>query len=366
MTDSLRSTLEAAVASQEKLDASAPAPAPAPAVESPAPAPAPAAEAAPVEKSGETTTVSDNPGGPTSATPPKTEQNPAEKGKESHATENQSSDSGADRAPQSWKPGAKAKWATTDPEIRAEIQRREREVTKVLSDSATSRRFAQSFNEAVAPFVQRLQSANVHPLKAFQSLMHIDATMATADPVTKAKMAAQWLLSYQVDLQALDAALSGNEVDSPDARIERLLSQKLAPVQEFISGQRQREQQIEQQSLADSEASVAAMAADTDKYPDFELVREDMADLIEINSKRGVSLSLEQAYTRAVAMNPDAQAAVASRSKQAQAQKANAAAQRSLGASLSVSGAPSVVKTDVPATDLRGTLEAAVAAQLGR
>lgn len=369
MTDaSLRSTLEASVASVEKQVASeAPAPAPAPAP-SPAPAPAPEAKVSGQESSpyGENKGVSDNPSGGESATSPKIEQNSGEKGKEPDAKVQEQSDSGADRAPQSWKAGAKAKWAATDPEIRAEVQRREREVTKVLSDSAASRRFAQEFREVAGLFEQRLRSANVHPLKAFQSLMHIDQTMATSTPVERAKMAAQWLQSYQVDFQLLDQALSGAEIVSPDDRVERLLAQKLAPVEEFIQGQRTQAQRSEQQMAQESQTAVEAMANDDVKYPDFELVREDMADIIEINSRRGISLSLEQAYTKAVAMNPDASAAAAARSKQAQASKANEAAQRSLGASLSVSGNPSTLKTSVPAADLRGTLEAAVAAHAGR
>lgn len=371
----LRSTLEAAVASAEKQSASAPAPAPSPApapapVEAPAPAPAPApAEAGSGQESspyGENKGVSDNPSGGESATPPKIEQNSGEKGKEPNAQESQSSDPGAERAPQSWKAGSKAKWASIDPEVRLEIQRREREITKTLSDSAASRRFATEFRETVNPFKERLQGANVHPLQAVKSLLHIDQTMATSTPVERAKMAAAWLQSYQVDFQLLDQALSGAAIEDPNARVTQLLERELAPVRQFIQGQTQREQQMEQREAEQAQSSIEAMANDNVKYPDFDLVREDMADIIEINQRRGVPLTLDQAYTKAVAMNDDAKAAAAQRSKQNQAQQANGQAQRSMNASLSVSGNPAALRTNIPATDLRGTLEAAVAAHSGR
>jgi hypothetical protein len=107
------------------------------------------------------------------------------------------------------------------------------------------------------------------------------------------------------------------------------------------------------------------------KYPHFADLREDMADLIEISAKRGVYLSLDQAYSRAIAMNPDVSQQLAAQrdteAKKAAAQTANARAQRALNASKSVGGAPTGAPSgSSPATDRRATIAAAFDAAGGR
>lgn len=378
MADDLRSTLEAAVATVEKQQTAAPAPAPAPspAPAPAAPAPAPAADKTAAllrpkegenadpyaEKQGESGKTS----GSESTDPAKIEQNPGDNQQEGKNDE-ESAEERTSRAPQSWKPGPKAKWAALDPEVRAEVVRRERDVTKALAETTQARKFASTFQEVIKPFVPRFQQAGVHPMRAIQSLLHIDQVMSSASVADRAKYAAKWLKDYQVDINALDAALAGEDPSTaaPEAVIDRMLAQRLAPVEEFINSSKQERERQVQADFERQQAAVEAMATDP-KFPDFDLVREDMADIIEINLKRGVALTAEQAYTRAVAMNPDAQAAVTARSKQAQANKANESAQRALGASLSVSGNPSTMRTNVPPTDLRGTIEAAFQAVQGR
>ena len=59
--------------------------------------------------------------------------------KEETAEPVEAKSSPTDRAPQSWKPAEKAKWATIDPDVKQEIYRREREVTKTLSETAAAR-----------------------------------------------------------------------------------------------------------------------------------------------------------------------------------------------------------------------------------
>jgi hypothetical protein len=107
------------------------------------------------------------------------------------------------------------------------------------------------------------------------------------------------------------------------------------------------------------------------KYPHFDTLREDMADVIDIASKRGVKLSLEQAYSRAAAMNPEVSQLVANQqnqaAKQTAAQVANARAQRALAASSSVNGAPNSLPTGAPSgNDRRAAIAAAFESFEGR
>jgi hypothetical protein len=152
--------------------------------------------------------------------------------------------------------------------------------------------------------------------------------------------------------------------------VDQLLQQRLAPLQQFITQQQQRDQQAAQQRDQAAVQTIEQMAADP-KYPYFSDLRQDMADLIDIASKRGHALTLDQAYTRAMAMNPEvsklvtAQQSTAARSAAAVA--ANARAQRALAASSSVNGSPSSTPSGAPiGSDRRAAISAAMDAVEGR
>jgi hypothetical protein len=140
----------------------------------------------------------------------------------------------------------------------------------------------------------------------------------------------------------------------------------MAPLQEFVQTAQQRRQQAERQEYNAQAQHIQQMAQDDVNFPHMALVASDMADVMELNARRQVYLTPEQAYARAVAMNPEAQAAEQGRAGQQRAQVAHDAATRSLGASLSVSGSPAGLKQKVAPDDLRGTIEAAWAAANGR
>lgn len=371
MTDDLRSTIEAAVATADKAAAASPSPAPATApAPAAAPASAPAASTMLETKAGEYKPEGSEkpedsgtkPAGVDTGAEPNSEQNSAEKpeGEKKPAVPTH-------KPPQSWKPGAKAKWETIDPEVRQDIVRRERDVERTLSETARERKFAKDFQEAVRPFAPRFQAAGVNPIQAVRSLMHVDQVLSSAPMAQRATVMAKMIKDYGIDISVLDSALAGENVSETDPRsvVEQMVEQRLRPFQEHLQTQQQLAQQRQQQMMEQSAQAVAEMEGNP-KYPYFDMVRQDMADYIEVQEKKGVPVTLEQAYNRAVAMNDDAQAALQEAAKQSKAQQANASAQRALGASLSVGGNPASLRTTVPATDLRGTLEAAIAAHSGR
>ena len=51
-----------------------------------------------------------------------------------------------DNAPKSWKAGAREKWASLDPEMRAEVHRRERESARAIQESAPIKKFTPNFS----------------------------------------------------------------------------------------------------------------------------------------------------------------------------------------------------------------------------
>jgi len=272
-----------------------------------------------------------------------------------------------DNAPKSWKASTRQKWAALDPEVRAEVHRRERETTRAINEAGPVKQFAQQFQQVIQPHAERYRQTNMSPLQVVSNLMAADALLATAAMPQRAKFMAKLISDYGIDIRALDSALAGEEPQArPLDQVEAIINQKLAPIQEFVQTTQQGRQQAMQREYSQQEQVINAMAEDTRNFPYFDLVALEMADIMEVASRRQIYLSPQEAYKRAVAMNPDAQAAEQGRTGQQRAQAAHDAATRSLGASLSVSGSPAGLKQKVAPDDLRSTIEAAWAAHQGR
>jgi tetratricopeptide (TPR) repeat protein len=277
----------------------------------------------------------------------------------------------AEKAPQAWKPAQKAKWDKLDPDIRQEVLRREREITQGLNVSAQARQLADKFTQTVQPYMARIQSYNVEPLHAINELLKADHFLSTAPKVTRAQFMAKLISDYDIDLVELDGALSGKgPADPVESRVEQMLAQRLAPIQQYLTNQQQAEQFRQQQIGQQLEQTVETMAQDP-KYPYFEQVRESMADIVELLANRGQHITLIEAYNRAIAMDPSVSQEIATRTaseaRATQAAKQNSRAQRALQASVSVGGNPGGLINGSPSTtDRRATIAAAFDQTEGR
>lgn len=266
-----------------------------------------------------------------------------------------------DRAPASWKKDAKGEWNALPLQARQEIHRREMEVQRVLNETAPIRQEVQQFRETVTPFMARIQSLGVTPHQAVGELLKADYLLATGTQSQKAMFIDKLVQDYGVDIKELDAAIAkrlggGGQQQSQQQQgfdpnqisqlVQQQLNQALAPIYQ----QRQQEQQ---QIVQQAEMTIEQMALDP-KYPHFESVRQDMADLMEINARRGIYISVQEAYNKATGMNPELSA-------MQQATQLNQRAQRAAAAAASVSGSPVGGGTQSHASEgnLRADLEAA-------
>lgn len=276
-----------------------------------------------------------------------------------------------DKAPQSWRAPQRAQWDKLPADVRQEIMRRERDTTRVLGETAQARSFVNQYQQTIQPYQGRLAAMGINPMVAVQELLKADYLLATGGKSAKAQMIAKIVKDYDVDIRELDSALAGAAPADPvAATVEQMLRQQLAPFQQYIQNQEHQRQQQEQMTSAEISQSIEQMSADP-KYPHFQELREDMADVIDLAAKRGVYLSLPEAYTRAVAMNPEVSKQVsaqqAAEAKKAADLAANAKAQRALGASVSVGGSPGGVPSGASgASDRRATIAAAFDSLSGR
>lgn len=347
--DTLRSDLEAAVAAEEK---SNPSPVPAP-VQPAAPAAPPAAEEHTAGDSSQPQPPPKQPDGQPATPPNGDAQQPQ-----------------VEPAPQAWKAPLKAKWSSLDPDVRQEITRREREILREFGVNNQARQISKDLAETFRPYEARLRSVGLNPIQAVGELLKADHVLTTAPPAHKARYMASLIKQYGVDINELDSALAGEAPNPQASGLEQMLEQRLAPLQQFVQ-QQQYQAMLAQQARTESAAeAIQRMSEDTVKYPYFDQVREEMADIIELSAKRGHQVSLEEAYGRAVMMNPETAALVSSShaaaSQQQHAQQASSQAQRALQASASVKGAPAGTPSGRMDDSLRGAIEAAVASVEGR
>lgn len=268
-------------------------------------------------------------------------------------------------APKSWKGTSRQHWGAIPKEAREEIVRRDKEVFRIFGESGQARKLQSDLTEVVRPFEARIRSSGQSTLQVIGNLLQFDYALSSAPPAQRAQLAAKLISDYGIDIRELDAALSGSAPADPvQDTVERLLQERLAPFQQYMQTQQNMEQQRFQGYSNEATQTVDQMSNDYTKYPHFETVRDDMADLVEVAGKRGLYLSADQAYNRAVAMNPELGAqAVAQRQAEAQRQTAlsqHERAQKALNASSSVSGAPmGTPGSGGSAADLRSAVESA-------
>ena len=267
-----------------------------------------------------------------------------------------------ERAPQSWKPETREHWKALPAEVRGEIARREGEFARVMQETAEARRFSEAVMKTIAPYEHFIKAENANPIQAIDNLMATAARLRTGTAPELAGLVSGLIQQFGVGrfgpgfIETLDQALVGQtpKEDPREVAMRRQLEQEIAPVRQFMNElQQQRQQQeVMQQQAAGSE--VQGFLANHEFAMD---VKEDMADLIEMASKRGREMSLEEAYDRACRSHPEIGRIFQKRDQASQAASRNQVAQRARAAAVSVGGAPTPGPSGNPSADLRSTIE---------
>lgn len=260
------------------------------------------------------------------------------------------------KAPQSWKPAAREKWGTTPPEVQAEVQRREREVAQVLQETTNDRNFSQAMNRVMAPYQAMLQSSGAPAPQLIGSLLQTAHGLAYGPVPQRAQIVAHLMKSYglsgQDGLQALANALDGSAPQGGQPAIDP--NQFAQQVEQRILGTLK--QQREQAAMAGEAKKLEAWGKDKEFLSD---VRHEMADILELADKRGLSLSWDDAYNRACMLHPEISGVMAQRKAVQQANATMASTQRARAASSSIRSQPSGAVSAPQPAGRRAALEAA-------
>jgi len=208
------------------------------------------------------------------------------------------------KPPQSWTPAEREHWAKIPAEAQKAIQRRELETSRVLNESAQSRRFQNEFVNVVKPFAHLIRARNSTPLQSVKNLMETAAGLTTGNGQQKAMIVAEIIDNYGVDVKVLDDVLSKRPASPTNgqAAIPPQLASVLQPIHDFMGRvESGREQYIQQLQTSAAQTIEEAEA----KLPFFEDLREEIADFLEIAAARGRELTVEKAHEMAVNSRPD-------------------------------------------------------------
>ena len=237
------------------------------------------------------------------------------------------------------------------------LNQRENEFKKGVSVYKAEAERAKALEEAINPFVPELQSQGIHPAAWINNLGRAHMMLVKGTPQQKREMFHTLARDYGVNLN------ESNEPQQPVDAYTQQLMQQLYQVNQEVSTIKGRFEQEEQARLSNE---IERVRSDKERFPHFDLVREEMAQLLEL----GKAQNLETAYTKAVRMNDEVWAVEQDRllsSAKKQASQSQQVARAKATAVSPKSVTPNGTQAKVEAKDRRSLLMAGLAdAESGR
>jgi hypothetical protein len=173
---------------------------------------------------------------------------------------------------------------------------REAEYKKGVSAYKAEADNARELTQALGQFAPELQQQGIHPVAWINNLGRAHMVLSKAPYEQKVQLFHRLAQDYGIQLNQ-------NAVQMPE-------QQYIDPYQQQLMQQLQATQQQVQQLSAIREQEenarltqeISRVSSNKERFPHFEMVREDMAQLLE----RGLAQDLESAYAKAVRMNDEA------------------------------------------------------------
>jgi hypothetical protein len=237
------------------------------------------------------------------------------------------------------------------------LNQRENEFKKGVSVYKAEAERAKALEEAISPFVPELQQQGIHPAAWINNLGRAHMILTKAPYEQKVQMFHRLAQDYGVNLNQV------NEPQQPVDAYTQQLMQQLNQVNQEVSTIKSRFEQEEQTRLTNE---IERVRSDRERFPHFDMVREEMAQLLEL----GKAQDLESAYAKAVRLNDEVWAKEQERllsDAKKQASKAQQVARAKATAVSPKSVTPNGTQAKVEAKDRRSMLMAQLAdAESGR
>lgn len=267
------------------------------------------------------------------------------------------------KAPQAFKPLAREDWARTPASVQSEIQRREQEINRVMQEASQARELADGLREVMEPYMGMIRADGGDALGAIDNLFRSAAALRTGHPQQRAAVAAQMIKTFGIDIGMLDNALAGVGVQPQQGQQQPFVDPSAIAKQakEALKAELMEERQRVDRQKADVELEKWSEGREW-----FADIRDEMADVMELAMRRGVSLTLDDAYNRVCQMHPEIAQVLEQRKAAANAANAQASTQRSRAAASSVRSSPAAAIEGAQPESLREQIQAAMAAASGR
>ena len=212
---------------------------------------------------------------------------------------------------------------------------------------------ARQLTQAIGPFVPELQAQNIHPVAWINNLGRAHMILSKAPYQEKVQMFHRLAQDYGIQLNQDSLQMPEQAYVDP---YQQQLMQQLQATQQQV-------QQLsairDQEENARLTSEISRVSSNKERFPHFEMVREDMAQLLE----RGLAQDLETAYAKAVRMNDEAYKLEQDKllkSAGSQASKAQQVAKAKATAVSPRSATPSGQVSKVDAKDRRSMLMASL------
>ena len=173
---------------------------------------------------------------------------------------------------------------------------REAEYKKGVSAYKAEADNARQLTEAIGPFIPELQKHGISPSAWINNLGRAHYTLANGS--YEQKLNAFNRLAQDYGIQLNQNALQMPEQAYVDPYQQQLMQQLQATQQQVA----QLSQIREQEENARLSNEISRVSSNKERFPHFDMVREDMAQLLE----RGLAQDLESAYAKAVRFNDEA------------------------------------------------------------
>ena len=171
---------------------------------------------------------------------------------------------------------------------------RETEFKRGLSTYKAEADRGRKLEEAIAPFQEEFQKQGITPAAWINNLGRAHLVLTKAPYDQKVQMFQRLAADYGIQLNQDGQFAAPPQVD---AYTQQLMNQ-LNQVNQEVSTIKGRFEQEEQVRLSNE---IERVRSDVEKFPHFDVVREEMAQLLEL----GKAPDLETAYKKAVRMNDD-------------------------------------------------------------
>lgn len=209
------------------------------------------------------------------------------------------------KPPIDWEPALKREFASLPEPVQKAIYEREQSVNYLMQQTANDRRTAHSFNEVITQFRGLMAAEGVQdPMQGITGLLTTTAQLAMGSKEQRAKKITDLIQHYGVDIETLDSMLAGQyQPNQEEARLQAMLDQRMQPVNQLLEQMNTQRAAAVQQVQHQAHQSIHEFGADpANEF--FEDVRMDMADFLDMAAQRGQQMSLQEAYQRACALNP--------------------------------------------------------------